>query len=241
MHEQSLFDEPAHCLALGAPLGLAPGDICLWPGLLTPREAAAAFAALRGSVRWRHDRIKLFGREHELPRLTAWHGDRGAGYVYSGIRQDPQPWTDTLVALRRLVEAQIGLGFNSVLLNLYRDGNDTVAWHADDEPELGPRPVIASLSVGATRRFRLRRRDDHSRAVDLEIASGCLLVMRGESQAVCDHTVPRMRAVKEERINLTFRRVQSSLRSSGASQACEPTATAQARYCRSHDTTETPQ
>lgn len=83
--------------------------------------------------------------------------------------------------------------------------------HADDEPELGPHPVIASLSVGATRRFRLRRRDDHARTIDLEIASGCLLVMRGASQALCDHTVPRMRAVTEERINLTFRRVASSL------------------------------
>lgn len=174
-----------------------------WPA----PEADALFAALRRELPWRQETITLFGRTSPVPRLTSWHGDPGTAYAYSGIAMDPAPWTPSLTAIKTRVEAAAGTRFNSVLANLYRDGRDGVAWHSDDEPELGPEPVIASASFGATRAFQLRAKADPSRRRTLLLPHGSLLVMRGSTQRLWRHQVPKTAKPVGERINLTFRLV----------------------------------
>lgn len=192
------------------PLALPRADVSLAPHFLTPAEAAALLTELTAAVPWRHEPIKLFGQEVLQPRLTAWYGDAGATYRYSGLQLEPLPWLPVLQELRQRVQAAAGVAFNSVLLNLYRHGQDSMGWHADDEPELGPNPVIASLSLGATRRFRLRPRPgaDFAHApVGLELSSGSLLLMRGETQHHWQHAVPKTTRPTAPRLNLTFRMV----------------------------------
>ena len=123
-----------------------------------PAEAGLLQSALREEINWQQEEIVLFGRRHLVPRLVAWHGDPGSAYTYSGTAHEPSPWTPTLTRHSQRIEALTGHTFNSVLLNLYRNGSDGMGWHADDEPELGRNPVIASVSFGATRRFKLRHR-----------------------------------------------------------------------------------
>lgn len=178
-----------------------------------PAEADALFAELRATVAWETHVIRLFGRAVASPRLSCWIGDPGAGYVYSRTRFEPRPWPPALQALRAQVERACGARFNSVLANLYRDGNDAMGWHSDDEPELGAAPVIASLSLGAPRSFHLRRkraRGTVAIAADtlaLRLPHGSLLRMAGDTQRLYQHALPRMRGLHEARINLTFRRV----------------------------------
>jgi alkylated DNA repair dioxygenase AlkB len=169
--------------------------------------ADAVFTALRTKVAWRQDHLKMFGNLIPVPRLEAWVADEGLDYTYSGIHHEPDPWIDELVELRDLSSSHTGTGFNSVLCNLYRDGSDGVDWHADDEPEFGPMPVIASWSLGATRRFDLRRVDDHSVKVELELHHGDLVIMSGTTQTLWRHRVPKTKKPVGERINLTFRMV----------------------------------
>jgi len=169
--------------------------------------ADAVFTALRTKVAWRQDHLKMFGNLIPVPRLEAWVADEGLDYTYSGIHHEPDPWVDELVELRDLSSSHTGTRFNSVLCNLYRDGSDCVDWHADDEPEFGPMPVIASWSLGATRRFDLRRVDDHSVKVELELHHGDLVIMSGTTQTLWRHRVPKTKKPVGERINLTFRMV----------------------------------
>ena len=169
--------------------------------------ADAAFVALRTKVMWHQDHLKMFGKLIPVPRLEAWVADEGLDYTYSGIHHDPDLWIDELVELRDISSSHTGTRFNSVLCNLYRDGSDGVDWHADDEPEFGQMPVIASLSLGATRRFDLRRVDDHSIKVELELHHGDLVIMSGTTQTLWRHRVPKTKKPVGERINLTFRTV----------------------------------
>ncbi len=169
-------------------------------------EARGAFVELRAALAWKQPQLRLFGRTVAAPRLEAWHGDPGAGYRYSGLDHDPQPWTPLLLALRERIERVSNARYNSVLINLYRDGGDSNGWHADDERELGPEPAIASLSLGAARRFLLRHRADATQ-VEIVLEDGSLLLMRGRTQQCWKHTVPKERRVRDPRINLTFRYV----------------------------------
>ena len=148
----------------------------------------------------------MFGRIVPAPRLEAWYGDPEAAYSYSGLAHDPMPWTADLQAIRMAAERASGARFNSVLANLYRDGSDSNGWHADDEPELGETPAIASLSLGATRRFLFRHRASGER-VEIQLEAGTLLIMRGAVQQCWQHSVPKQRTVQAARINLTFRSV----------------------------------
>lgn len=167
--------------------------------------ADALYAALLQQVQWEVHRIRLFGREHDSPRLSSWIGDADAHYRYSGSEFQPHPWPEALRPLRqRLVEA-LGVEFNSVLANRYRDGRDAMGWHSDDEPELGPAPVIASLSLGASRRFSFKHRRREGLKGALELGHGGLLVMSGATQANYRHALPRTARPVGERINLTFR------------------------------------
>jgi len=190
-----------------APIALAGADLAFDAQFLACAEADAALATLATAISWEQHRIRLFGREHLAPRLSCWIGDPGASYVYSRTRFEPRPWPAPLAALRDRVERACGARFNAVLANLYRDGNDAMGWHADDEPELGPQPVIASLSLGASRRFLLRGRDTPMIRLALALDHGSLLLMRGDTQRRYRHALPRTRRPCGSRINLTFRRI----------------------------------
>lgn len=151
--------------------------------------------------------IRMFGKEVAEPRLTSWHGDPGAGYRYSGRDNPPLPWVPVLAALRERVAELLGAPFNSVLANLYRDGRDAMGWHSDDERELGSEPVIASISLGATRRMQFRPRPRGPIALSIELPPGSLLVMSGPTQANYHHRVPPTARAVGVRVNLTYRRI----------------------------------
>lgn len=164
--------------------------------------------ALIEDTPWRAEEIVVFGKRQPQPRLTAWYGDPGSRYRYSGLDLEPLPWTKTLASLRGAIESACDARFNSVLLNYYRDGRDAMGLHSDDEAELGPAPVIASLSLGETRTFTLKHRFRKDVAtVKLPLESGSLLVMKGATQRNWKHGVGRERAHCGARVNLTFRRI----------------------------------
>jgi len=183
----------------------------LQPAWLSEDSATALFSALLDGVPWAHHRLRMFGRDIDAPRLSCWIGDPEATYRYSGTTFSPHPWPKVLRPVLASVSRAAGVGFNSVLANLYRDGRDAMGWHSDDEPELGPQPVIASLSLGATRRFLLKARqpvgEGGSARVALELGHGSLLLMRGETQARYRHALPRTARPVGLRINLTFRKI----------------------------------
>ncbi len=190
--------------------GIADGELWFAAGWLARAEADALFERLMDEVPWETHRIRMFGKAVDSPRRSCWIGDPGAAYTYSRTRFEPRPWPPALQALRARVDAAAGVAMNSVLANLYRDGADHMGWHADDEPELGPRPVIASLSLGATRRFALRHRRDGARRAALDLSHGSLLVMAGDLQANWQHALVKTTRPVGPRINLTFRRVLES-------------------------------
>lgn len=179
------------------------------PDLGTP--GIALFERLKDGIDWREESIQMFGKRYMQPRLLAWYGDPGVSYRYSGMRHDPLPWTPLLANLRKRVEALAGISFNSVLANLYRNERDSMGLHADDEPELGHRPVIASLSLGEERVFRLRHRQRKDlKPIRLVLTPGSLLIMRGATQENWKHEVPKQTRPCGPRINLTFRQVYSA-------------------------------
>jgi alkylated DNA repair dioxygenase AlkB len=162
------------------------------------------FNRLMTETAWEQRSITVFGKRHLEPRLTAWYGDPGATYQYSDVTHDPLPWTPLLTDLRGRLASVAQTRFNSVLLNLYRDGRDSNGWHADDERELGASPVIGSISLGETRRMRFRRRDGRA-TFALDLRSGDALVMRGDAQSQWQHCIPKTSRIVGPRINLTFR------------------------------------
>jgi alkylated DNA repair dioxygenase AlkB len=188
-------------------LALVDGEARLWPAALAADEASRLYDVLRDGIGWQQEEVLIFGQRRRVPRLVAWHGDPGARYRYSGTDHDPEPWTPELERLRARVYELSGVEFNAVLLNYYRDGRDGMGWHADDEPELGRNPAIASVSLGAPRRFCLRHRRRKDLKLDLELPHGSLLVMSGPTQHHWLHALPKTRRPVGERINLTFRRV----------------------------------
>lgn len=187
-------------------LPMPDADVRYTAGWLAAEEADALLEALVDEVPWEIHRIRMFGREVPSPRLSCWIGDPGATYTYSRSRFEPRPWTPALGALRDRLAREVGVRFNSVLANRYRDGADAMGWHSDDEPELGPEPVIASVSVGAPRTFAFRARHD-GRRVDLVLGHGSLLLMAGRTQHAWRHAIPRTRRPLGERVSLTFRAI----------------------------------
>ena len=194
-------------MAMLSPLPLADAELLFAPTFLSASRASALFEALREQIHWETHRIRLFGREVASPRLSCWIGDPGASYVYSNARFEPKSWPWALADLREEISDAAGERFNSVLANLYRDGRDGMGWHSDDEPELGGQPVIASLSLGATRRFVLKHRHDPERKLAIELPAGSLLVMAGDTQRNYRHALPKTARPIGARINLTFRRI----------------------------------
>lgn len=192
----------------GSPREVLPydGSAVLHPWVLGDESHEVLLATLVNEVDWEQKHLVMFGREVAEPRLSAWYGDEA--YTYSGITLQPRALTPTLQRLKSLCERVSGARFNSVLVNLYRTGDDSMGWHADDEPELGDEPVIASLSLGATRRFRFRHRRTRE-TVDHDLTGGSLLVMSGASQSDWMHSIPKQKRVVDARVNLTFRSIRS--------------------------------
>lgn len=188
-------------------LPLAGADVVYDANAFAPARADALLTALSREIPWEQHRLNLFGREVASPRMSCWIGDPDATYTYSRTRFEPHAWTPTLASLRDELAARFDLHFNGVLANLYRDGNDAMGWHSDAEPELGDEPVIASLSFGSPRRFRFRSRETRKVAVAIELTHGSLLVMRGGTQRLYQHDVPRCVGCSGVRVNLTFRRI----------------------------------
>ncbi len=199
-------------------LGRMPDAACrLVPAWMGEGEADVLLGRLRDGLPWEQRVLRVYGEDRKTPRLTCWVGDPGATYTYSGARHEPLPWTPELADLRERLERDLATRFNSVLANLYRDGNDSMGWHSDDEPELGVDPVIASVSLGAVRTFRFKHRFRRDLdPVDVELPHGSLLVMAGPTQRCWRHGVPKRspRRVSSARINLTYRWVEPSGRSS---------------------------
>ena len=193
-------------------LPLPDADLLMDPAWLAPDRADALMGSLREGLDWEVHRIRMFGRWVDSPRLSSWIGDADASYVYSGARFEPRPWHPALAELRSELHSALGVDFNSVLANRYRDGRDAMGWHSDDEPELGPRPVIASISLGATRRFAFKHRRDGQPKLTLELVHGSLLLMRGDTQSNYRHALPRTARPVSDRINLTFRQIGAGRR-----------------------------
>jgi alkylated DNA repair dioxygenase AlkB len=159
-------------------------------------------------VSWRAESIVVWGRTYPQPRLIAWYGDAGMNYTYSGIQLTPLPWTETLLDMKSRVEAVIRTDFNSVLLNYYRDYRDSMGLHSDDEPELGEQPILASLSLGEERTFILKHKHNKTlKPVRLKLASGSLLLMKGDTQRYWKHGIDKETSPCGPRVNLTFRRI----------------------------------
>ena len=175
-------------------------------------EIAANFLRdLTEEIPWVQNKIRFYGKESLVPRLESWHGDKGMSYTYSGIKMDAKPWTKNLLMIKESIEPIAKTTFNSVLINYYRDGKDRVAWHSDDEKELGKNPVIASVSLGAERKFKLRHKKYKENQLQHEVflQSGSLLLMSGSTQHHWLHEIPRTAKPIGPRINLTFRVIKN--------------------------------
>lgn len=195
------------CKLTFQPLAGTPG-LRIWDGFLPAQEADALLVHLQQALPWAQPEVHLYGKLRQIPRLQSWHGDSSAHYRYSGLPMAPAPWTTALARLRDQIQQVVGHPFNSVLANLYRDGRDSMGWHADNEPELGQAPWIASFSLGARRDFALRQAGSTRTALLLPLHHNQLLLMPPAMQQCWQHALPRRLRVHQARINLTFRYIQ---------------------------------
>ena len=188
----------------GEPVILKNGEYIYNPSFLTRDQANFYLEAFKNHIEWKQESMNMYGKQVLFPRLTSWYGDNDKPYSFSGITLNPHPWNKELLEIKKLIEPICNVEFNSVLLNLYRDGNDSISWHTDAEKELGINPVIASVNFGAERIFQLRHIETNER-IDIPLKHGSLLIMQGELQHFWQHQVPKTKKVNSERINLTFR------------------------------------
>jgi alkylated DNA repair dioxygenase AlkB len=191
---------------------LAPfdGELYLIKAFYRPPESDLLFARLQRTLAWQEEDIFIYGKWCKVPRLMCWYGDSDACYRYSGVDHQPLPWTDDLWIIKEKVENYCQSSFNSVLANLYRNGRDSMGCHADDEKELGQNPVIASLSLGDERLFKLHHKKRKG-TLDINLGHGDLLVMAGALQHYWVHSIPKTTKLKGPRVNLTFRNILASL------------------------------
>jgi alkylated DNA repair dioxygenase AlkB len=186
-------------------LPLPDAEIRYFQNFFNLEESEAYFTKFLNNTPWQQDSISLFGKTYEQPRLTALFGDKDKNYNYSGITMKPHLFTKDLTDIKNKIEKVTHCNFNAVLLNLYRDGNDSNGWHSDNEKELGTNPVIASVSFGASRKFQLRHRSKKEHTFSLELENGSLLLMTGPTQHFWQHQIPKTKKHVKPRINLTFR------------------------------------
>lgn len=180
------------------------GEALFFPNFFNTVESDHLYISLLENTSWQQDQIGMYGKILNVPRLTAWYGSNNQLYTYSGITMKANFWTNDLLEIKHRIETIAKVNFNAVLLNLYRDGKDSVAWHADDEPELGLHPTIGSVSFGAARMFKFRHIQDKS-LVKVELTSGSFLLMQGSTQHNWEHQIPKTSKKISPRINLTFR------------------------------------
>lgn len=191
----------------GKAFSLPDAEIILHQGFFHEDESNQIFDDLYNKIAWEQEDTILYGRKISLPRLTAWYGDQGKAYTYSKIKMIPQPWIPILENIKSQVEKICDAEFNSVLLNLYRNGSDSISWHSDDEKELGENPTIASLSFGDTRSFMLKHKFKKDLKLNIQLTHGSLLIMGGKTQHYWQHQIPKTRTSYKPRINLTFRKI----------------------------------
>ena len=181
--------------------------ILYWPEFSTKNYSALLFNTLLNETKWQQEKINFWGKETLVPRLTAWYSKENKSYSYSGVVNNPTPYTKKLSDLQQRVEDYTNQKFNSVLLNLYRSGNDAMGWHADDETSLDRNASIASLSFGGTRDFQIKPKDKSSKLINIKLTNGSLLLMKSPFQEDWLHRIPRRKNSYEARINLTFRKL----------------------------------
>lgn len=189
-------------------LPVPDADVSILRDLQTHASHESIFRTLLRDIKWQQREMNIYGRKVLQPRLTAWYGDPDRTYVYSGIKNNPLPWNDLLREIKRRIEDCTDLIFNSVLLNYYRDNNDSMGFHSDDEKELGPDPAIASFSLGDKRTFLFKhsfKKDVPT--VSVPLPSGSVLLMKGPTQRIYKHAINRETRPCGPRINLTFRRI----------------------------------
>ena len=180
------------------------GEYLFYPNFFKKSDSDIFFQKLKSEIEWKQESMNMYGKKINFPRLTAWYGDNDKPYSFSGITLSPKVWNEELVSIKSKIEPIAKVDFNSVLLNRYRDGNDSISWHTDAEKELGVNPVIASVNFGATRKFQLRHIKTKEK-LEIELTHGSLLIMQGELQHFWQHQVPKTSQKVGERINLTFR------------------------------------
>ena len=180
------------------------GEYLFYPNFFSKAESDLYLLNLKENIDWKQESMNMYGKQVNFPRLTAWYGDNDKPYSFSGITLAPKVWTRELLEIKDKIEPLSKVQFNSVLLNRYRSGNDSISWHTDAEKELGINPVIASVNFGATRKFQLRHINTKEK-LEIELTHGSLLIMQGELQHYWQHQVPKTSKVVNERINLTFR------------------------------------
>jgi len=181
------------------------GELYYIPNVFTREESDEYFNELFTEIRWKQEPIKIFGKEVMQPRLTAWYGDIAKPYAYSGITMAANHWIHPLLKIKSVADNLSGAESSSALLNLYRDGNDALGWHRDNEKVLGPTPTIASVSLGAVRTFQLRDYKDKKNLISLDLLPGSVVIMKGASQQAWEHRIPKEKRVAGARINITFR------------------------------------
>ena len=186
---------------------LRDAEIWCYSDFLNAENAAYSFSTFKNQVQWKQEEIKVFGKKHLQPRLTALFGDNAKEYSYSNIKMHPKPFPESLLKLKKKVEAKAALEFTTCLMNYYRSGRDSISWHADDEKELGMNPAIASISLGAIRMFHFRHKTLTNLRYKIALPSGSLLLMKGPTQHFWQHQIPKTSKSKGERINLTFRKL----------------------------------
>ncbi len=185
---------------------LPDADIILYNSFFTKTESDLLYKSLIENIKWEQHEITIFGKIMNQPRLTAFYGDNNKDYSYSGIRLKPIAWNEDLMLIKSRLEKTTNETFSSVLLNYYRDGRDSMGWHADDEKELGKNPVIASVSFGSTRKFQLKHNSRKDvKKIDIDLSHGSFLLMKGTTQHHWKHQIPKSTKSIAPRINLTFR------------------------------------
>jgi alkylated DNA repair dioxygenase AlkB len=181
------------------------GEVLLFENFFEKKESERYFNHLLNEIKWKQEPIKIFGKEVMQPRLTSFYGDVEKGYAYSGIIMKPNQWTNELIEIKNKIEDVAEVKFTSALLNLYRDGKDSMGWHRDNEKELGSNPVIASVSFGESRIFKLRNYKNKKNVKSIELSNGSFLLMKGETQHYWEHALPKTSRRTGKRINITFR------------------------------------
>lgn len=207
MEQLNLFSAPKDPRK---PILVTNGEYIYIPNFYKKAIADDLLKVLKNSIEWKQESMNMYGKEVKFPRLTAWYGDDDKPYSFSGIKLEPLSWTKELVQIKDDIEPICKTSFNSVLLNLYRDGNDSISWHTDAEKELGRNPIIASVNFGAERVFQLKHVHTQEK-IEILLQHGSLLVMMGELQHYWKHQVPKSKKVTLPRINLTFRVIRDQL------------------------------